>query len=93
MHHTTISGHHGTHHTAFWIVVGTVVVIAFADVLSLLAIAVAITTTLWWIYREGERRAARDDAEMAPVTHLRPAPTGQHGPKKALPSSRGPRAA
>ena len=42
MRHTTISGHHGTHHTvaaAFWILAGITAVIALGDVLTLLAVA------------------------------------------------------
>jgi ABC-type Mn2+/Zn2+ transport system permease subunit len=99
MRHTTISGHHGTHHTvaaAFWILAGTIVLIAFGDVLTLLAVAFAIVTTVWWIYREVEHRVQRNDAEMAPVTHLRPALPGQRDLKKASAahaSWRGPSAA
>ncbi len=80
MRRTTINGHHGTHHTvaaAFWILAGIIAVIAFGDALTLLAVAFAIVTTVWWIYRQVEHRVERNDAEMAPVTHLRPALTGQ----------------
>jgi cbb3-type cytochrome oxidase subunit 3 len=98
MQHTTISGHHGTHRTAaaaFWILAGIIVVIAFADALTLLVLTLAIVTTVWWIYREVEHRAERNDAEMAPVTRLRPALTGQRDLKKtsAHASWRGPSAA
>jgi uncharacterized membrane protein len=91
MQHTTISGHHWTHHAvaAFWALVGAIVVIAFADALSVLAIAFAIVATVWWVYRSVEHLLARDDAEMAPVTHLRSASSGE----RVLPSSQGPRAA
>jgi hypothetical protein len=98
MRHTIISGRHGSHHTvaaAFWILAGIIVVIAFADALTLLAFAFAIVTTVWWIYREVEHRVDRNDAEMARVTHLRPALTGQRDLKKtsAHASWRGPSAA
>ena len=102
MRHTTISGHHGTHDTvaaAFWIVAGVLAVVAFGDVLALLAFALAIVTTAWWVYREVEDRVERNDAgseaEMAPVTHLRPALTDQGDLNKASAhaSWRGPRAA
>jgi hypothetical protein len=78
--HTTISGHHGTHHivaAAVWILVGIFAVVAFGDALTLLAVALAIVTTVRWIYREVEHRLERSDAEAAPVTHLRPTLTGQ----------------
>jgi ABC-type Mn2+/Zn2+ transport system permease subunit len=98
MRHTTISGHHGTHNTvaaAFWILAGIIAVIAFGDALTLLAIALTIVTTAWWIYREVEHRVKGNDAEMARVTHLRPALTGQRDLKKtsAHASWRGPSAA
>ena len=98
MRHTTISGHHGNHDTvaaAFWIVAGMLAVIAFGDVLALLTVALAIVTTAWWVYREVEDRVERNEAEMAPVTHLRPALTGQRDQKKtsAHASWPGPRAA
>jgi cbb3-type cytochrome oxidase subunit 3 len=98
MRHTTISGHHGTHDTvaaAFWIVAGMLAVVAFGDVLALLAFALAIVTTAWWVYREVEHRVERNDAEMALVTQLRPALTDQRDQKKTSPhaSWRGPRAA
>jgi hypothetical protein len=98
MFHTTIGGHHGTHHTvgaAFWILAGTLVVIVFADALALLAVAFAIVTTFWWMYRELEHRIEGNDAELAPVTHLRPALTRQSDAKatSAHASWRGPSAA
>jgi hypothetical protein len=98
MRHTIISGRHGSHHAvaaAFWILAGIIVVIAFADALTVLAVASAIVTTVWWIYREVEHRVDRNDAQMAPVTHLRPAVTGQRDLKKtsAHASWRGPSAA
>lgn len=97
MRHTAISGQHDAHHTvaAFWIIAGIIAVIAFGDVLTLLAVALAIVTTARWIFRQVEHRVERSDAEMAPVTHLRPGLIGQRDLKKtsAHASSRGPRAA
>jgi hypothetical protein len=101
---TTISGHHGSHHTvaaaawivgAFWIVAGIVAVIALGGGLTRLAVALAIVATEWRLLSEVEHRFERNDLEMARVTHLRPAPTGQSDLKKtSAPASwRGPRAA
>ena len=90
MRHTTISGHHGTHHIvpaavwivgAFWTVAGIVTVIGVGGGLTRLAVALAIVTTEWWLIPEVEdrleRNAAGRDAKMARVTHLRPALTDQ----------------
>jgi hypothetical protein len=84
MRHTTISGHHGTDRTAaFWILAGVIVAIAFGDALTLLAVTAAIVTMAVWIYREVEHCVEkRNDAEIAPVTHLGPALTGQRDLKK-----------
>lgn len=65
MRHITISGRHGARRmvaTAFWIVVGIVAVIAFGDILTLLAVALAIVTTAWWIRRAVEHRVERNHA-------------------------------
>jgi hypothetical protein len=73
---TTISGRHGTHEVevaVFWIVAGIIIVIAFGEALAVLAVAIAIS----WMYRKVEHRLERTDAEMAPVTRLRPRSTGQ----------------
>ena len=56
MGHITIAGRYDARqwHTiaaAFWIVVGTVAVIAFADVLTVIAVVLAIVATAWWIWR------------------------------------------
>jgi hypothetical protein len=62
---TTISGHHGARRmvaAAFWIVVGIVAMIAFGDILTLLAVALAMVTTAWWIGREVEHRVKRNGA-------------------------------
>ena len=72
---TTIGGRHGTHEVevaVFWIVAGIIIVIAFGDALAVLAVAIAIA----WMYRKVEHRLERTDAEMAPVTRLRPGSTG-----------------
>jgi predicted PurR-regulated permease PerM len=81
MRHTTISGHHRAHDVeaaVFWIFAGIIVVIAFSEVLALLAIGFAIVTAAWWISRHLERRAATSDFEAAPVTRLLPAASGHH---------------
>jgi hypothetical protein len=75
------------HHTVtavLWLLVGIVALVAFGDVVAVLAIALAIVTLVLWGY-----------TEMAPVTPLRPAFTSQsdaqHAPTPA--SWRAPRAA
>jgi hypothetical protein len=105
MPHTTNSGHHAAYDAeaaAFWIFAGVIVVIAFRDVLPLLAVALtllvvafAIATAAWWVSRNLEHRVARTDATTASVTHLRPALTGRRDPKRApaRSSRHGPRAA
>jgi hypothetical protein len=65
MRHTTISGHRGAHDAqaaVFWILGGIIMMIAFRDVLTLLAVALGIVATAWWISREVERRMERNDA-------------------------------
>jgi hypothetical protein len=93
---TTNSRHHSSYDAeavAFWIFAGVIVVIAFKDVLPLLAVALtllalafAIAAAAWWVSR---------DATKASVTHLRPGLTGQRDPKRApaRSSRRGARAA
>jgi len=78
MRQTTMSGHHPIGE-AVWILAGIIVLMAFGDALVLLALAFAIVTmtTAWWTYRQVERHVERNDAGMVPVTHLRPALTGQ----------------
>jgi hypothetical protein len=89
MRHTTINGHHVAHQTvaAFWIIAGIIAVIVVGDAFTLLALA--IVTTAWWILSAVEHRLVRvkhrverNDAEMAPVPHLRPPLTGQRGLKR-----------
>jgi hypothetical protein len=80
---TTISGYHYTHGVGtavFWIVAGIIIAIAFGDALAVLAVAIAIS----WMYRKVEHRLQRRDAEMAPVTRLRPGSTGQRDLKDTL---------
>jgi hypothetical protein len=98
MRHTTISEKHGTHHTVvaeLWILAGVIMLVALGDALAVSAVVVAVVITAWWTYREVEHRLAREHAAKAPVTHLRPALTGQRDPKKAAAhiSWHGPRAA
>jgi hypothetical protein len=95
---TTITGHHGTRDVeaaVFWIFAGIIMVIAFGDALAVLAIAVAILIAISWIYGKVEHRLERNDAEMAPVTHLHPELIGQRDLKRtsADPTRHGPRAA
>ena len=97
---TTSSEQHGTHlpiAEALWILAGIILLIAFGDALTLLALAFAIVTmtTAWWIYRKAEHRAERSGAQLAPVTRLRPAWTGHRDRKEtsAHASWRGPSAA
>lgn len=85
MRHTTIRERHGAHDAEaalFWIFAGIIMVIAFGDVLTLLAVASGIVATAWWISRKLEHREARNDAMTAPVTQLRPALTDQRDLKK-----------
>jgi uncharacterized membrane protein len=103
-----INGDRGTHHAVaaaywvmatFWIVAGIAAVIALGGGLTRLAVALAVAITEWWLISgvedRFERNLARSDAEMASVTHLRPALTDQRDLKKISPhaSWRGPRAA
>jgi len=78
MRYNTISGHSPIGE-AVWIVAGIIIMFAFGDafVLSALAFGIVAMTGASWTYRRAERRAERNDAEMAPVTHLRPALTAQ----------------
>ena len=85
MRNIAISGHHVAQHrvaAAFWIIAGIIAVIVFGDVLTLMAIALAIVTVARWIFLEAEHRVERDDAGVAPVIHLRPALTSHRDLKK-----------
>jgi len=103
-----INGDRGTHHAvaaaywvmaAFWIVAGIAAVIALGGGLTRLAVALAVAITEWRLISgvedRFERNLARSHAEMASVTHIRPALTGQRDLKKISPhaSWRGPSAA
>ena len=95
--HSTTSGHHNYPiDEGPWILAGIIILIAFGDALVLLAAVFAIVTmtTAWWIHHKVEHRVERNDAELAPVTHLRPALTGQRDLEKtsAHASWRGPSA-
>ena len=77
---TTISEHRGTGYAevaAFWILAGVILVIAFGDFLALLGIALAAAAVISWLYRAVERRWETNHPDMASVSHLRPALTGQ----------------
>jgi Na+/H+ antiporter NhaB len=75
---TTISRHQGTLDAAtFWVFGGILVVIAFRDVLTVLAVVFAIAIAISWIASKVEHRQARNDADMVPVSQLRPASSGQ----------------
>jgi len=81
MRQTTNSGLHGKHHPigeAVWVLAGIIVLMAFGDVVTLLALAfvIAAMTTAWWTYRQSARRAARSDAEMTPVILEEPSYAG-----------------
>jgi drug/metabolite transporter (DMT)-like permease len=98
MRNTTTSEHRGTRYAevaAFWILAGTILVIAFGDFLTLLGVALAIAAAVSWIYRAVEDRWESNDAETASVSHLRPALAGQRDLQKtsAHVSWHGPRAA
>ncbi len=92
MRYNTISGHSPIGE-AVWIVAGIIIMLAFGDafVLSALAFGIVTMTGAWLTYRQAERRADRCDTEMAPVTHLRTALTGERHVKKT--SGHGSRAA
>jgi hypothetical protein len=97
MRNTTISGNHPAIGEAVWIAAGLIVLIAFGDALIVLglALAIALMTMAWWTYRQVEHRGELNDAQMAPVTHLRPASNGQRELNKTSAHAlwRGPRAA
>jgi hypothetical protein len=78
---------------ALWGLAGIIALIAFGDVIALLALALAIVSIALWTYREVEHRLDKSDARMAPVTQLRPGLSGQRGQASTHVSWRGPRAA
>jgi Flp pilus assembly protein TadB len=75
----TMSGHRYPIAETLWILAAIILMLSFGDALTLLALAFAIVTmmTAWWIHRRVEHRVDRNDAELASVTHLRPAVTSQ----------------
>jgi hypothetical protein len=84
MSYNTISGHSPIGE-AVWIIAGIIVMFAFGDAFVLSALAFGIVTVIGALFthRRAERRAQITDADMAPVTHLRPALTGRHHAEKA----------
>jgi hypothetical protein len=95
---SSINRHDHSHHTAvagFWLFAGMVALVAFGDVVAVLALALAIVTLVLWAFREAEHRVQKDTVEVAPVTPLRPTSAGQshlqNAPAQA--SWRAPRAA
>jgi ABC-type bacteriocin/lantibiotic exporter with double-glycine peptidase domain len=108
---TTITAQREAHHSlaeelwawraeTLWIVAGIVLLLAFGDALVLLVLAFAIVaiTTAWWTYRKvaaRTERVARNDAQLASVSQLRPAFASQRDLKKTSAHApwRGPSAA
>ena len=79
MRRIAIRGNHDTHDTeaiAFWVLAAVIMLIAFGEALAVLGIVVAIVAAISWVYRKVERRIVRNDAELAPVTDIRPGLTG-----------------
>jgi hypothetical protein len=98
MRHTTITEQHGAYRTfvaEFWILAGVIGLLVLGDAVAVSAVTIAVVLAAWWIYREVEHRVESKHETTAPVTHLRPAFTGQPDPKKpaAHTSWHGPRAA
>ncbi|MEM6106364.1 hypothetical protein AAHS21_08860 [Mycobacterium sp. 050272] len=86
--------HNGFHHPfgeAVWGVAGIILLLAFGDVLVVLALALVIAGMIAavWSYRQVRRE--QHDGDLAPVTQLRPAPA-LHGRPVAT-SIQGPSAA
>jgi hypothetical protein len=68
---------------ALWIFVGVVLLVEFVDPLILLALATAAVVAALWAYRKVSHRVERSDAQLAPVTALRPAFTKGTSPRAA----------
>jgi hypothetical protein len=81
MQDTTTNRHHDTAAGAFLLLAGIIVMIASGDALALLIAAVVIVTLVWGMIRAIQHRV-RNRAELARVTHLRPASTGQRELKR-----------
>jgi hypothetical protein len=76
---TTLSGHRGAFDAEavlFWIFAGIIMVIAFGDALTVLAVALVIIAAISWIIEKVEHRMETSDPALAPVTHLRAELTG-----------------
>jgi hypothetical protein len=87
MRHNTITEHHESSYPiaeALWVLAGIILLLALGDILILLALTVAIVAmaTVWWAHRTVEHRAQGNGAEVASVTHLRPASTGHRDLKR-----------
>jgi hypothetical protein len=82
---------------AVWIAAGIIMLLAFGDALVLLALALASAamTTAWWTHRKAQQREPVSDADLAPVSRLRPTSAIRREPKSALAQApwRGPSAA
>lgn len=82
---------------AVWIAAGIIMLLAFGDAVVLLALALASAamTTAWWTSRKVRQREPAGDADLAPVTRLRPASASRREPKSASAPApwRGPSAA
>lgn len=59
--------------STLWVIAGTVLLLALGDVVivSGLAVAAGAIATAWWMRRNAEHRALRNDVALAPVSRLR----------------------
>jgi Flp pilus assembly protein TadB len=75
MQQTTTNTHHFPVAETLWVLAGIILILAYGDALIVLALAFAIAmiTTGWWVRHKVARRAQRNDAQLASLTHLRPA--------------------
>ena len=78
---------------AGWGIAGAIVLIAFGDLVAVLAVALVLVIVALWMYGGVDHNAQGDDAEMAPVTPLRPSFVGRRDVQQTSPRLRGPRAA
>ncbi len=55
-----------------WVIVGTVLLLAVGDVVIVAGLALAATAiaTAWWMRRNVEHRALRNDVALVPVSRL-----------------------
>lgn len=79
---------------AVWIAAGLIMLLAFGDILVLLALALAIVamTAAWLGYRKVRQRGQGND-DLASVTQLRPAAAVEPDPKATPAPWQGPSAA